>query len=45
MEDISREYLLLFNEISKTIDELDAIRATLVAAQQQAEELYIKRSA
>ena len=45
MEAISAEYLLLFNEISMTLEELDLLRARLVAAQQQAEEMYIKKSA
>lgn len=36
-----REYALLFNGVTHTIEELDRLREELVALQRQAEELYI----
>lgn len=45
MEAISSEYLLLFNEISHTLEELEALKARLQEAQRKAEEMYIEKSA
>ena len=42
---MSAEYLLLFNMISQTIEELDTLKERLIKAQQKAEDLYIDRSA
>lgn len=44
MEPISKEYLLLFNAITDAQESLDRIRAELLCAQQQAEELYLAQS-
>ena len=41
MKSISKEYLLLFNAISDAEKALDQLRETLIAAQQQAEDLYL----
>lgn len=41
---ISREYTLLFNGISSTIAELQAITFRLAGLQQTAEQLYIERT-
>lgn len=38
---MTREYALLFNGITHTIEELDRLREELVSLQRQAEELYI----
>lgn len=41
MENISKEYLILFNTITDAEIALEALRQKLIAAQQLAEELYI----
>ena len=41
MKSISKEYLLLFNAISDAEETLNQLRKTLIAAQQQAEDLYL----
>ena len=41
MQKVSKEYLLLFNAITDAEESLCRLRAELMAAQQQAEELYI----
>lgn len=38
---ISKEYLLLFNAITDAEEALSQLRADLVAAQRQAEELFL----
>ncbi len=43
MSDISREYLVLFSAITQAEQTLESLRARLVAAQQLAEELYLRR--
>ena len=45
METMSAEYLLLFNQISQAIEELDTLKEQLIQAQQRAEDLYIEKSA
>lgn len=45
MELLSAEYTLLFNTLSKTIEELNEMAAKLMEVQQKAEELYIEKSA
>lgn len=42
MRDIPKEYLLLFNTITDTEEALRILRERLVAAQQQAEALYME---
>lgn len=44
MKDISKEYLLLFNTITDTEEILRQLRAKLVAAQQQAERLFLEET-
>ena len=44
MDNITREYTLLFNGITSTISELQAITFRLAGLQQAAEQLYIERS-
>jgi len=41
MSQASKEYLLLFNTITQTIERLEALRNDLIFCQQRAEELYI----
>lgn len=41
MNDISKEYLLLFNTITDIEEALKALTEQLVAAQQQAEALFL----
>ncbi len=43
MEELSQEYILLFNVITDTLEELEQLRRKLIEAQQQAEEFYILR--
>lgn len=43
MEDIQREYTVLFNAITDTESTLELLRRQLIATQQLAEELYISR--
>ena len=40
---MTEEYILLFNTITDTLETLEALRAKLIASQQQAEEIYISR--
>ena len=42
MKDISKEYLLLFNTITNAEETLRTLQATLMAAQQQAEALFLE---
>ena len=44
MQKVSREYLLLFNTITDTEESLRQLRARLIDAQRQAEELYIQQA-
>lgn len=44
MENISQEYLLLFNAITDVEQSLERLRQQLILAQQEAEELYISRA-
>ena len=44
MQSISKEYLLLFNAISDAADSLAQLRASLMEAQRQAEELFLQRT-
>ena len=44
MDKISREYTLLFNGISSTMTELQAITFRLAGLQQAAEQLYIEQT-
>lgn len=44
MKTLSKEYLLLFNTISDAEETLQHLRETLIAAQQQAEELFLNAS-
>ena len=41
MQEIAKEYLILFNAITETEEMLRAMRENLIAAQQRAEEAYI----
>jgi hypothetical protein len=41
MQNLSKEYALLFNTLTDTEVALEQLRASLIAAQQRAEELYI----
>ena len=42
MENISQEYIILFNAITEAEEALRATREKLIAVQQRAEELYIR---
>jgi regulator of replication initiation timing len=42
MQEISREYLLLFNAISDTEDMLLQLYSKLISVQRKAEELYME---
>ena len=44
MKEISKEYLLLFNTITDVEECLRQLRAKLVAAQQQAESLFLEET-
>jgi len=44
MKDITKEYLLLFNTITDTEEILRQLRDRLVAAQQQAELLFLEEA-
>ena len=44
MRDIKKEYLLLFNTITDTEQILRQLRAKLIAAQQQAEILFLEET-
>lgn len=43
MQDISREYIILFNAITEAEKDLHRLREKLMLAQQLAEETYISR--
>ena len=43
MSEMTREYTLLFNGITRAIEELDRLRAELARLQCEAEEMYIQR--
>jgi hypothetical protein len=43
MENLPKEYLLLFNTITDAEKALEELRGKLIAAQQKAESLYIGR--
>ena len=43
MRTISKEYLLLFNAVTDAEESLRQLRETLVAVQQQAEELFMAK--
>ena len=43
MENLSKEYLLLFNAITDAEETLAQMREDLIAAQQQAEELFMAK--
>ena len=43
MQSVSREYTLLFNAITDAEETLRQLQAALIAAQQQAEALYVER--
>ena len=43
-DELSKEYLLLFNTITDAIDELDCIKRKLMGAQQGAERFYLERT-
>lgn len=45
MRYLTEEYLFLFNVITAAEETLTQLRATLVDAQQQAEELFLSREA
>lgn len=42
MQNITKEYLLLFNTITDISEELSRLQNRLLEAQEQAEELYIR---
>lgn len=44
MEQLTPEYLCLFHAITETIEELERMKADLIAAQRRAEELYMERT-
>lgn len=44
MEHLDPEYLCLFHAITEVIEELDRLKADLMAAQRRAEELYMGRT-
>lgn len=44
LEELSTEYLLLFNAITDTIDQLECIKLKLMGAQQDAEAVYLERT-
>nr|WP_326184969.1 hypothetical protein [uncultured Oscillibacter sp.] len=41
MKPIAKEYLVLFNAITEAEETLSQLRASLIAVQQQAEELFL----
>ena len=43
MQDISKEYLLLFNALTDTEEALQRLRGELLEVQRRAEELYLSR--
>lgn len=42
-QELSNEYVCLFNAVSDAIKELESLRLKLIFAQQQAEEIFIER--
>ena len=43
-DELSKEYLLLFNTITDTIGELDRMKQKLMDTQQEAENIYMERT-
>lgn len=43
-DELSKEYLLLFNTITDTIGDLECIKQKLMVAQQEAERVYLERT-
>lgn len=43
-EELTKEYLLLFNAITTAIDKLEIVRMKLMIAQQEAEAIYLERT-
>ena len=43
-DELSKEYLLLFNTVTDTIGELDRIKQKLMDTQQEAENIYMERT-
>ncbi len=43
MENLSAEYLLLFNAVSETVNKLEEMKQALLNAQMYAEDLYISK--
>ena len=44
MKSIPKEYLLLFNTITDAVETLQQLQSTLMAAQQQAEALFLEEA-
>ena len=44
MDNISKEYLLLFNAITDAEETLNALRLRLMAVQQRSEELFLEEA-
>ena len=44
MQELTKEYLFLFNTITRTQQELQRLEEALLQAQRTAEELYLKRT-
>ena len=44
MDELSKEYLVLFHGISSIVNELQSIMIRLGSLQQQAEQVYIERT-
>lgn len=44
MEQLKTEYLCLFHAITEAIEELERLKADLMAAQRRAEALYMERT-
>lgn len=43
-QELSKEYICLFNAVSDAITELESIKLRLILAQQQAEKIFIERA-
>ena len=43
-DELSKEYLLLFNTITATMDSLECMKVNLMLAQQEAERIYLERT-
>ncbi len=44
MQELTKEYLFLFNTITRTQQELQRLEEALLQAQRMAEELYLERT-